>query len=252
MSGVSNSVRVPRPAVIAAFMLALAVLLCCPLLAHAAEDDWTVTFTGSAMTSDGSADINKQLNGLQPGDSATFKVKLSNDCDDAANWYMKNEVLKTMEENAARGGSYTYRLTYTAPDGTESVIIGNDIVSGDGEGTKGLFDATTATGEWFFLGEFPAHGTGEVTLYVAIDPESHGNSYFDTTAKLQLSFAAEVPGKQMVVETTGGTTTTQNRMTLPSTGDMIKFGSLIAIVIVALVGWRLVHRRANAKGEGGK
>ncbi|HJI99538.1 MAG TPA: hypothetical protein OIM11_00035 [Coriobacteriaceae bacterium] len=244
----------------AAAAVAFAVIIGCaafaglPSTAWAVTDGWTVTFTGSSMTSDGTADINKTLSGMQPGDSATFDVKLLNDCSEEASWYMKNSVLESMETELAKGGSYTYRLSYTGPGGKTETIIGNETVSGEGADSEGLFDATTATGEWFFLDNLPAHGQGQVTLYVALDPESHGNSYFDTEAKLRLEFAAEVPGGKMVTQ--DKSSTPANKATggsrLPSTGDMVKFGLPVAAVIIALVAWVAIRRRSSTRKEGGK
>lgn len=249
--------------------LLLAVCASCAMvagaagIAWAATDAWTVTFTGSSMTSDGSADINKRLSGMQPGDSATFSVRLFNDCDEEASWYMKNSVLESMETELAQGGSYTYRLTYVGPDGTEETIIGNEVVSGEGANSEGLFDATTATGEWFFLDKIPAHGQGTVTLFVALDPESHGNSYFDTQARLQLEFAAEAPGGSIVTEGGGnpsgggngggsGTPGGNEGFRLPSTGDMVRFGLPILAVVVAIVAFFVARKGTRTKEEGGK
>lgn len=243
-------------------VLLAALVACFPNTASAETDDWTVTFTGSTMTSDGSADINKRLAGMQPGDAATFNVRLFNDCSEEASWYMKNSVLRSMETELAQGGSYTYRLSYIGPDGVEEVIIGNDVVSGEGANSQGLFDATTATGEWFFLGKLPPQGQGLVTLFVALDPESHGNSYFDTEAQLQLEFAAEAPGGSIVTQGGGnpgggngggsGNSGNDGGFRLPSTGDMVKFGIPIVAIIVALVALGLSRKRAGAKEEGGK
>lgn len=241
-------------------LLFAAIVAWAPGTAAAATDAWTVTFTGSSMTSDGSADINKRLSGMQPGDSATFNVTLFNDCDEDASWYMKNSVLQSMETELAKGGSYTYRLSYVGPNGTEETIIGNEVVSGEGANSGGLFDATTATGEWFFLDKMPAHGKGLVTLYVALDPETHGNSYFDTEARLQLEFAAEASGGSMVTQGGGGSSSGNGSGTsnnaggfrLPSTGDMVKFGLPIVAVIIALVALGLARKRSGAKEEGGK
>lgn len=253
-----------RARIVGVALLLTALVSCCivlgtPSTALAATDEWTVTFTGSSMTSDGSASINKRLSGLQPGDSATFNIKLLNDCDEEASWYMKNKVLKSMETELAKGGAYTYRLSYIAPDGTQETIISNDVVAGEGSNSAGLFDATTATGEWFFLDKLPAYGQGLVTLYVAIDPESHGNSYFDTEASLQLEFAAETASGQLVTENGGGgnkggsgTSSDNGGFRLPGTGDMLKFGLPIVAVILALVALGISRKRSNEKGESSK
>lgn len=237
--------------VLAAF-IGCAALAGLPSAAWAVTADWTVTFTGNSMTSDGTTSISKELSGMQPGDSATFNIKLLNDCNEEASWYMKSSVLKSMETELAKGGAYTYKLSYTGPDGKTAMIIGNETVSGEGGNTNGLFDAAAATNEWFFLDKLPAHGQGAVALYVALDPESHGNSYFDTKAQLQLEFAAETPGGKMIVQGTSDTSKNTGGFKLPSTGDMVKFGLPIAVVIIALVAWIAVRRRSSTKEEGGK
>lgn len=262
MIAACNRLYDAKRTVCAAVALLLATLAACTALASlpssawAVEEDWTVTFTGSSMTSDGTANINKTLAGMQPGDSAVFDVKLFNKCNEEASWYMKNSVLKSMEDEFAKSGSYTYRLTYIDPEGKEETIIGNETVSGDatdGGKTEGLFDATSATGEWFFLDKLPAQAKGQVRLFVAIDPETHGNKYFNTSAQLKLEFAAEASSGQMVTENGGGNTPKDTGgFKLPSTGDMVKFGLLIAVAIAALITWRVVHRRSSAKGEGGE
>ena len=111
---------------------------------------------------------------------------------------MRNKVLSTMEDSFANanersGGSYSYKLTYRNPKGEDKIILTNEVVSGDkGTGeTKGLFDATDATGEWFFLEDLAPNATAWMMLEVSIDGETHGNTYFDTDASVQLAFAAE-------------------------------------------------------------
>lgn len=266
MGGMNNSVAAMRAVstrviavivgLVLAMVMALAVAVPC---VWAAQDDWTVTFTGNALTSNGSANINKRLSGMQPGDSATFDITLYNDVNEEARWYMKNSVLKSMETELAKGGSYTYRLSYIAPDGKQTTIIGNEVVSGDGGNSSGLFDATTATGDWFFLDTLPAQGRGKVTLYVALDPESHGNSYFDTEARLQLEFAAETANGKLVTQdnpsgNNPGSSSSGDRggFRLPSTGDMLMFGLPIVAIILALVALGLHRKRSGAKEEGGK
>lgn len=209
--------------------------------AYAAETGWTVTFTGDKMESDGTADIKAAVAGMQPGDRAEYDVDLHNDCGRAADWYMKNEVLRTMEQMAKNnGGSYTYTLTYTSPSGASSTVYTNDTVSGDGEGTDGLFDATDATGEWFFLDTLPDGGRARVTLLVALDPESHGNGYFDTEGELQLSFAAE-PTDNPLPQTSGtrneytdGSTVTESRTDVTYTGTIPQTGDSVALAVMAL------------------
>lgn len=194
-----NLAALPVLGLILAVVLSLAAVT--PAFAETIEKEWTVEFTGTAMTDQGSADIVKELRGMQPGDSAKFTVVMYEKSDKSADWYMKNKVLESMEKSLRSGGSYSYKLTYTDPTGAQKVIITNEVVSGDtGTGaTKGLFDATEATGEYFFLDTLGPQACALMTLEVAIDGETHGNTYFDSAAQIQLQFAAEPtdkPGKE--------------------------------------------------------
>lgn len=169
-----------------------------PALAKTYNEKWTVEFTGDKMVDEGTANITKTLSGMQPGDSACFTIQLKEGPQGNADWYMRNKVLSTMEDSFANanersGGSYSYKLTYRNPKGEDKIILTNEVVSGDkGTGeTKGLFDATDATGEWFFLEDLAPNATAWMMLEVSIDGETHGNTYFDTDASVQLAFAAE-------------------------------------------------------------
>lgn len=243
---------------LAAFMVAVAALfaLVPSAFANTIEKQWTVEFTGTEMKDEGSAAIAQTIGGLQPGDSAKFTVDLYESYDGAADWYMKNEVLKTMEKsftdaNSNSGGSYSYKLTFINPAGEEKVILTNEVVSGDaGSGTtKGLFDATEATGDWFFLETLAAKARAKVILEVSIDGETHGNTYFDTNAVLKLSFAAEPNATDPGVPGNGGDTPkdeekptqtqtdkpkkADNPQKLSQTGDNIRMGIVALIVVLA-------------------
>lgn len=262
-------------------VLALSVVFTSPAFAKTTEEKWTVEFTGSEMKDSGSADITKVVSNMQPGDSASFVVSLYESWDKPADWFMRNEVLKSMEEsfddaNSNSGGSYSYKLTYTAPDGQEKVILTNDVVSGDtGTGsTKGLFDATEATGEWFYLDCLQPEARATVRLDVAIDGESHTNAYFDTNAKLQLSFAVEPTKESTQAETknpsaTDKPTTKQDESTTPTektsaeklsvstkklsqTGDMLPLAMLGIVALGSAITTGLAYCQRNRKKEEGE
>lgn len=259
-------------ALVLAAVCAFSAVVLQPAAAFAAthEQAWTVEFLGDRMNDEGSADIVKTLSQMQPGDEAEFKVTLYENWDKSADWYMRNKVLSSMEEslnnaNDRSGGSYSYELTYLAPNGEKKVLLSNMTVSGDaGSGeTQGLFDATTATGEYFFLDTLAPKAKAQVTLYVAIDGETHGNTYFDTDARIQLSFAAEpsdAPGTSgdpteetkkpdQSKKTTETDKTDKSQNKLSQTGDMVAFGiiALVAVAAVALIVALLARRRKTQK-----
>lgn len=247
--------------------LALAVLasvvLAAPAFAKTIEKEWTVEFTGTAMTDQGSADIVKELRGMQPGDSAKFTVIMYEKSDKSADWYMKNKVLESMEKSLRSGGSYSYKLTYTDPTGAQKVIITNEVVSGDtGTGaTKGLFDATEATGEYFFLDTLGPQARALMTLEVAIDGETHGNTYFDSAAQIQLQFAAEPtdkPGKEGDPRQPKNPPANQDDKPDPKklsqTGDTLAVGIVVVVALLAaavLVGVGLRQRRQKRNDKEG-
>lgn len=241
-------------------LMAVALVLACvaalaaatPAFAQTIQKQWTVEFTGTQMKDDGSADITKTISGLQPGDSAEFDVDLFESYEGSADWYMSNEVLKSMEKsftdaNSNSGGSYSYSLVYVDPQGGRKVILANDTVSGDaGTGdTQGLFDATTATGEWFYLDTLNSQEKARVILTVAIDGETHGNPYFDTSARVQLAFAAEPakenprePNRPVVStdpETPEADTPAEDapKKDLSQTGDDLRLGMLVVVAVLA-------------------
>ena len=257
-----------------ALAIATAFATAQPALAKTIDKQWTVEFTGSAMTDQGSANIVKELTGMQPGDSAKFTVIMCEKCDKSADWYMKNKVLESMEKSLRSGGSYSYKLTYTNPKGEQKVIITNEVVSGDtGSGsTEGLFDATEATGEYFFLDTLAPQAKAMMTLEVAIDGETHGNTYFDSDAQIQLQFAAEptdkpgTPGdvtqidqpkkkdeQQSPQQPPQPTPQKTAEKQLSQTGDTIAIGALVVVALVAagvLVGVGVRQRRQKRNEEG--
>lgn len=246
--------QVQRVALALALALAASLAAAVPAFAQTIEKEWTVEFTGSAMTDQGSADIVKELRGMQPGDSAKFTVVMYEKYDKAADWYMKNKVLESMEKSLRSGGSYSYKLTYTNPRGEQKVIITNEVVSGDqGSGsTKGLFDATEATGEYFFLDTLAPQAKAQMTLEVAIDGETHGNTYFDSAAQIQLQFAAE-PSNQPGTEGDATTQRTQQpEKKLSQTGDAIAMGviALVAVLAAGVLVVAGVHQRRKKNEEG--
>ena len=237
-----------------------------PALAKTYNEKWTVEFTGDKMVDEGTANITKTLSGMQPGDSACFTIQLKEGPQGNADWYMRNKVLSTMEDSFANanersGGSYSYKLTYRNPKGEDKIILTNEVVSGDkGTGeTKGLFDATDATGEWFFLEDLAPNATAWMMLEVSIDGETHGNTYFDTDASVQLAFAAEpteepgTPGnpeqpdpgdpkqdppkkddqKSDTPKDNQQKTTDKADGKLSQTGDMLPIGIIVAVAVIA-------------------
>ena len=182
--------------IISAVMAAALAFAVLPVAAMAESiphpGNWRVTYTSDGKMTDNysaSGDVDA-VSGLQPGDDITFAITLSHENDSKADWYIANDVVKTLEENSeASGSAYEYRLTYTNPSGQVSTLYDSEVVGGD-EG-NGLADATNALEDYIGLGQLSKGQTAKVELRVALDGETEGNAYFDTLARLKLKFAVE-------------------------------------------------------------
>ena len=185
------------------------------------SSNWNVTFNSNAqMVDDYSAKTwADDISGLQPGDDLTFEVKLHHQHDTTCDWYMSNEVLKSLEEKVASGSAYDYVLTYYNPKGEARELYNSTRVGGtnsaDVDSSQGLKEATDALDDWFYLDSLSKGQDARVTVHVALDGETEGNAYFDTLAQLKMKFAVELnqPNQR--------TTTTNNvvNRNIVQTGD---------------------------------
>ena len=182
--------------------LALGILLLAgvPLSAHAQTTyagPWEVEFTEEAEMESAfsSKEMADEISGMQPGDETVIILELSNRNSSATDWYMTNKILSSLEDSVegASGGAYTYRLTYTGPDGAKTELFNSDTVGGeDSSAGEGLHGVSGALADYFYLGTLLSGQKGKVELTVALDGETQGNSYQDTLADLTMDFAVEL------------------------------------------------------------
>ena len=105
----------------------------------------TYVYDGNTITDTVS---NETIPNLEPGDDVTIDFTYKNDSDDTTYWYMKNDILHTLEEYGASNGGYTYTLT----DNGE-VVFSNEAIGGEktpsglSEGLKGVNDALKGDAE---------------------------------------------------------------------------------------------------------
>lgn len=180
---------------------------------------WDVTFNSNARMQDNFSDTKwaDDIRSLQPGDDITFTVALHHKHPTSADWYMSNEVLKSLEEGVAAGSAYGYYLTYTNPKGTTRVLYDSERVGGDD--TEGLLDATSALDEYFYLDNLSQNDDAHVDLVVSLDGETEGNAYFDTLAQLRMRFAVELNSSTKTNDPNPPSSTTTSTRTMVRTGD---------------------------------
>ena len=227
-------------------LVALVCLLMMPAVSYAdtypqQETDWKVTFDGESLTSNYDASVlQAALKGMQPGDEASLTFTLVNNYGEAVDWWMENEVIKSLEDQSktAKNGAYTYEVTYTpASGGSAQVLYSSDQVGGEQTVRPGMHEATDALKDYLWLEQIPANGTAKLTIYFALDGETQSTLYQDTLAKLKVDFAVELPGS-------GAKTMS------PKTGDtsnltlwlLLAAVSAVVLLLLALLG------RKNRKG----
>ena len=165
------------------------------------QGDWSVTFDGEGMESSfSSQEMADEIYGILPGDSIEIKVDVRNDSQEDTDWYMSNEVLKSLEEGStAQGGAYGYYLRYVNGSGEETILFDSDTIGGD-EGEGALQEVTGSLEDYFYLDRLGSEEGGSVYLTVALDGETQGNDYQNTLAQLQMNFATEIAQPDTVQE----------------------------------------------------
>ena len=231
------------------------------VLAKDVTANWKVTFTsaGKMESTFKSKEVNEKVSGMQPGDSVSFTVTTASEYAKATDWYLKNDVLHSLEESTkaakAGGGAYSYKLVYK--DNTknkEVVLFDSDTVGGD-NANEGLKDATSSLDGWTYLGSLTKGGKGgTVTLTVLLEGETQGNRYQDTAADLELKFGVEIPAEKKAngssIITRNAKTGDSNRMLLY--GILAGAAGIVLLVYAILAAKRRKEEEAQAAAEGGK
>ena len=221
MKGCTNAAASMRIYRIAAALLISIVLIVCSAVTSLAETHsfkGECSYDGSSIVSDFDSDaFAAAINELQPGDDLHYTVTYGNTSKSYADFYMRNEVLTTLEDHKsqAENGGYTYVLKNIGPDGTETVLFDNSDVGGEvvKGGLEGLKQATSATKNYFFIQQLKPGEEGKTVLYVLFDGETEVNDYMDTFGDLMISYAVEDMGKD------GKTTTDKSGKILKDKGS---------------------------------
>lgn len=167
---------------------------------------WQVSFDGSKITNNFSkSDMDDEIYAMEPGDSVELTISLKNSFNGQADWYMRNQVLETLEKSAEiAGGAYDYLLTYKDASGATTTLYSSEKFGGEGRyNGVGLKGATTTLDEYFYLDRLGKEDTGVVKLKVALDGETLVNSYQSTLAVLQMDFATELVKSGTSTQTPG-------------------------------------------------
>ena len=240
----------------ALIVLTMALAAAFPAMAFADHLDgstaWTVKFNSDAKMVDNFPEKQwaDDVGSLQPGDDITLIVNLVHENATACDWYMANEVLKSLEDGSAKGSAYKYLLTYIGPSGQERTLYDSSTVGGDvRDGQReGLTQATSALEDFFYLDNLKKNETAQIKLVVGLDGETEGNAYFDTLAQLKMKFAVELPTNN------GSSDKKSGGSSAVKTGDdtnlfpfyviMVVSGTLLAFLAIGLL------RRSKNEADG--
>lgn len=189
-----------RKSALLTLTLTLMMIICLALPAYATTQSFKgkSTFDGNKIKSNfNSGEVAQAVSNLQPGDDMKFTVSYTNNYNGETDWYLENEVVKTLEKTKgtnAKNGGYSYELIHTDSNGNRRTLFSNGSIGGEAtpDGMQGLEQATNALDEWFFLEKLGYKETGKVTLKVALEGETQANDYMDTDGELDLRFAVEV------------------------------------------------------------
>ena len=162
------------------------------IISNAAEDSlsysWDVTYNGKNFAS--TYDSSKAaIQNVMPGDTITYTVNYINGTNEATDFYMNADVIKTLEDtSAAEGGAYSFKITNNG-----ETIFDSETVGGDAEEVVGLKQVKGKEGAYFSLGSVPAKTSnkGTVQILITLDGNSQTNNYMAAVANLQVKFGAE-------------------------------------------------------------
>lgn len=243
-----------------------AVLALAVLPTGALAEDYTVDQLGTVrftrtngedqlVSSFTSEDVYSPLEQLQPGDSVTMTVTLSNEHPETVDFYMSTEVLRSMEEsetNAQRtigGGGYTYELTYRGPQG-EQALYRSDTIGGEdgmGTGSVGLHQAAEWSDEFGYLDTLATGESGALVLKVSLDGATQTNNYQDTLARLQMRFATVLASSPTGTPDKDVVTGDETNLEL-----YLGISGVSGILVLALAVYAWWFGRKEKRTEGGK
>lgn len=214
------------------------------------DPNWQVTFTDRLETNFKSSDITDVFGELLPGDNAIVTVKLQNKNVNSTDWYMRNNVLKSLEDDnsVASGGSYSYKLTYTNNSGVATVLYDSEKVGGENNNPagEGLHGATNSLKDYFYLDSLKTNESGSVTLEVVLEGEGQTNDFQNTIAKLQMDFAVELNTPETSRRT--NTTTTTSVRTGDETDLLPLYAAMGVSGMVLLVLGIVIYKKDKKRG----
>lgn len=247
-------------------MLVLAMEVPVAVSAETANKTVTLTEENTIVYTDGGTDIANAFGGMAPGDTRTVTIRVQNDSEHTASFFISQETINSLEEKEnASGGAYTYELKVgMANDGSASTLLsavagGYDTsLNADKQGLKGI----TELEDYQYFAELSEGEYTNVYLTLTIDGEGFDSTdivnYENAAGELAFQFRAYYEDREPVVvketQTIEGSPVAVteivkrvlSRVGSVKTGDM---APIIGLVIILLMGVACVLLAFKPKKE---
>ncbi len=170
-----------------------------------AEATPKATFDGSAEIKynyDDTTNFGDGFVNMMPGETRSQDIILENTSEEIVDFYMKTEILKTFEEvKKTSGAAYQVMLSVTGPQGSQVIYGGSedDGSSRIGADEQGLGNLNDSMSDWFKVATLGYMQQATITMHVALDGESHTNSYQNAQGTFQFEFKAGYEDEDNVV-----------------------------------------------------
>ena len=263
-------------------ILALALVLalaCATAFTGFADDETTVTYTGSALEFTGGAGETPTMvmDEMLPGVTSTGEMTLTNASGALARIYMSTEVTQTLEGTYNSG--YTVKMWVEGPDGA-TVLFGNDgttssdgVQVGGGNGTgneelkamngmlaKAAGVATLDEGEetppnYLLVANLAAGESAVLKLSITPDPTATTNDYEAKFGNINFKFMAENVDIKSRTEVktakAADVVVTQTRYWLNGvqTGDPVAIAPLAGVAALALLVFIVAAKKKKEREE---
>lgn len=184
----------------------------------------TVTFDGTSTLkySEDANNFSQVFQGMHAGESRTLNIDLVNKSDKDVDFFMKTEILNSLEEGMAANGAGYHVSLKLIKGSNETYIFGSDEGALVGANENGLYDLNGALNENYLITALDANEEATLALTIVIDGATARNEYQATTGEIQFDFS--VSYEESIA------TNIINRVV---TGDPTTVSMLIAVLLIA-------------------
>lgn len=193
------------------FALVLVLALGFPAAVRAGKADKTVTLTkdNTIIYTDGSADIANAFEGMAPGDSKTVTIRVQNESDHTADFFLSQETIKSLEEKErALGGAYAYEIRVGGAEEEREAALLSAVAGGydaslraDAQGLKKL----TELEDYQYFARLAKGEYTNIYLTLTIDGEGFDSTdavnYENASGQLAFQFRAYYKDGEPVIIT---------------------------------------------------